>query len=130
VRTAPVALPAPVPLAPTTVRAATAPRPRATVHGLAMRSVLARSRARSKGLRLAMRIAGDANVVRVRISRVHGARVAEVVRAPNGSRVRLRLAGRALRRALTPGRYRVEVAAGMRRTALGPTVTKAFRVVG
>jgi hypothetical protein len=68
----------------------------------------------------------------VRIYRTHdnkrGARVAELFRSPTGNPVRLRLADRALRRQLTPGFYRIEVAAGKTRGTLGTAQTRVIRV--
>jgi hypothetical protein len=146
-RPAPVVAPAPVAPAAPSVAPPPAPtivappstgvldrtaRSRAAIRGLSVRSVIARSRARTDGLRLVLRIAGDANVVRVRIYRTRdnkrGARVAQLFRSPTANPVRLRLADRALRRRLTPGFYRIEVAAGKTRATLGRTQTRVIRV--
>jgi len=145
----PVPVVAPAPVAPAAPSVAPAPAPalvappstgildrtarsRAAIRGLSVRSVIARSRARTDGLRLVLRIAGDANVVRVRIYRTRdnkrGARVAQLFRSPTANPVRLRLADRALRRRLTPGFYRIEVAAGKTRATLGRTQTRVIRV--
>jgi hypothetical protein len=142
--TAPAPAAAAAPAAPAVVAAPVTPAPaggvlnqtarsaRATIHALTMRAAVSRKRVRTEGLRLVMRIAGDANIVRVRVYRMHGdrrgARVAELFRSPSSNPVRLRLADRALRR-LTPGRYRIEIAAGTGRSALGAATTRIVRVV-
>jgi hypothetical protein len=110
----------------------TARSSRAAIRRLTVSSVIRRARVRKDGLRLVLRIAGDANIVRVRIYRTHdserGARVAQVFRSPTANPVRLRLADSSLRRRLTPGFYRIEVAAGTSRSTLGATSTRTIRV--
>jgi hypothetical protein len=136
--TTPAATPGPgpaalVPLGGTvTVLGATAHSTRATVRALTVAPRITRARVRAEGLRVALRIAGEANVVRVRIRRARdgwaGPLVTETFRSPTSNPVRLRLAARALRRGLTPGRYRVEIAAGTSRTTLGPVATRTVQV--
>jgi hypothetical protein len=103
------------------------------VRALTLSGTVRRSEARARGLRLVLRIVGEANTVRVRVHRMHGehrgALVAERFRSPTSNPVRLRLADAALRRRLTPGRYPVEVAAGTSRRVLGAVATRTFRVV-
>jgi hypothetical protein len=135
----PPAAPAPAAQAPAglvpgvTVLGSTARSTRPAVRQLTVRSRIERARVRAEGLRLVLRIAGEANVVRVRIHRMRatrkGARVAEAFRPPTSNPVRLRLSGADLRRRLTPGRYRIEVAAGTSRAALGTVAATTFRVV-
>jgi hypothetical protein len=102
------------------------------VRSLTVRSVVARGRARVEGLRLVLRISGDADVVRVRVHRMRGtakgALVSQAFRSATSNPVRLRIADRALRRRLTPGRYRIEVAAGMSRDTLGAVASTTLRV--
>jgi len=122
-----------VPGAGAAVLGAAARSSRPTVRALTMRSVVARARAHVEGLRLVLRISGEANVVRVRVYRMRGgrrgAKVAEVFRSPTANPVRVRLADGALRRRLTPGRYIVDVAAGRDRGALGAAVARTLRIV-
>ena len=70
--------------------------------------------------------------MRVRIYRTHdntrGVRVAEIFRSPTANPVRLRLSDRSLRQRLTPGFYRIEVAAGKTRSTLGTAQTRVIRV--
>jgi hypothetical protein len=103
------------------------------VRSLTVPARIARARVRAHGLRLVLRIAGEANAVRVRIHRMSGARrgplVAQAFRPPTSNPVRLRLSDREIRRRLTPGRYRIEVAAGTTRTTLGAVSARPTRVV-
>jgi hypothetical protein len=116
-----------------TVLGTTARSTRPAVRQLTVRSRIPRARVRAQGLQLALRVAGDANVVRVQIQRMSGGRrgplVAQAFRPPTSNPVRLRLAGRDLRRQPTPGRDRIEVAAGMSPTTLGAVATAPLRVV-
>jgi HYDIN/CFA65/VesB family protein len=145
VRPAPVVLPA-APAAPAAPAIAPAPAPapstgvldqrarssRATIRTLSMPATISRAHVRAEGLRLVLRIRGEANVVRVRIYRTRdnkrGARVAELFRSPTSNPVRLRLGDRDLRRRLTAGFYRIEIAAGTSRSALGAATTRTLRV--
>ncbi len=115
------------------VLGATTRSTRPAVRGLTVRARIARARVRADGLRLVLRITGEANVVRVRIHRLSGARrgplVAEAFRSPTSNPVRLRLSGGEIRRRLTPGRYRIEVAAGTTRTTFGAVSARTTRVV-
>ena len=115
------------------VLGATARSTRPAVRSLTVRDRIARARVRAEGLRVVLRIAGEANVVRVRIHRLSGGRrgalVAEAFRSPTGNPVRLRLSGGEIRHRLTPGRYRIEVAAGTTRTTLGAVSARTTRVV-
>jgi hypothetical protein len=123
----------PVPPPSTDVLDRSARSSRAAISRLTVRSVAARARVRAEGLRLVLRIAGEANVVRVRIYRMHGARrgarVVQTFRSATGNPIRLRLNDRTLRRGLTTGRYEVEVAAGLTRDTLGTVAKHALRVV-
>jgi hypothetical protein len=105
---------------------------RAAISRFTVRSVAARSRVRAEGLRLVFNIKGEANVVRVRIYKMHGARrgarVVQLYRSATGNPVRLRIADRTLRRRLTAGRYQVEVAAGLTRDTLGTIAKRSLRV--
>lgn len=135
---APTPTPAPgpaafVPLGGTvTVLGTTARSTRATVRTVTVPARMSRKHVRADGLRVVLRIAGEANVVRVRVRRARdgwaGPLVTETFRSPTSNPVRLRLAARALRRDLTPGRYRIEIAAGTSRTTLGPVATRTVRV--
>jgi hypothetical protein len=58
-----------------------------------------------------------------------GPLVAQAFRPPTSNPVRLRLSDREIRRRLTPGRYRIEVAAGTTRTTLGAVSARTTRVV-
>jgi hypothetical protein len=115
------------------VLGATARSARPAVRSLTVPARIARARVRAHGLRLVLRIAGEANAVRVRIHRMSGARrgplVAQAFRPPTSNPVRLRLSDREIRRQLAPGRYRIEVAAGTTRTTLGAVSARTTRVV-
>jgi hypothetical protein len=93
-----------------------------------------RSRASRYGIRVVMRVGGDAKVVRVRVyRRLRGGRrvlVATAFRAPRGAGVnRLSLREPRLRRDLRIGDYEVEATPGASRTDLGASSRARFRVV-
>jgi hypothetical protein len=98
-------------------------------------SALSRHRVRREGVRFVMRVPAGTELVRVRVVALRG-RVARRVLSggfrlvPRAGMVAMRLQAPALRRALRPGRYRLEVTPGYSRRALGATTTsRPFRVV-
>jgi hypothetical protein len=93
-----------------------------------------RDRARSVGIRLAMRLPEGTEVVRIRIYRItsDGRRlISSGFKTPGASGLyRVRQNHRSLRRSLKIlGRYEVEVAPGRNRTDLGTTSRYGFRIV-
>ena len=93
-----------------------------------------RSRASRYGIRVVMRVASDAKVVRVRIYRSlsNGRRVlvATVFRSPRGAGVnRMSLRDGSVRRKLRIGNYEVEATPGASRTDLGVSSRAKFKVV-
>lgn len=93
-----------------------------------------RSRASKKGLRVLMRVADDAKVVRIRVYRKlnNGARllIGTTYRNPaKAGRYTATLSAPALRRKLRIGTYEIEATPGASRTNLGTISRYAFKIV-
>lgn len=104
------------------------------LRSFATASRVKRSVASKAGLRLTMRVASDAKVVRIRVFRKlrNGARllIATGYRAPAGAGLlRVRLSDPGLRRKLKIGSYEVDATPGASRTNLGTTSRYGVKVV-
>jgi len=120
-----------------TVSAGLAPSTRASrpyVRQLGTSPRIRRSIVRRSGIRVSMRVADDATVVRIRVFRKlrNGKRtlVATAWRSPSRAGVyRTRLTNATLRRSLRTGSYEVEATPGASRTNLGTASRSGFRVI-
>jgi hypothetical protein len=134
--TPPVLAPAPAPpvrdAQGEVVRAGMIPALR--LRSLFVSATLGRHRVRREGLRFVMRVPAGTEVVRVRVVAVRGRLARRVVwdglrLVPRAGTLSMRLQAVALRRALGPGRYLLEVTPGYARRALGGATSRPFRVV-
>jgi hypothetical protein len=125
--TVPVAVPAPL--------TGSAPaRSKPYLRSLATSARVRRSVASKSGIRLVMRVADDAEVVRLRVFRKLGngkrLRIGTAFRSPSAAGLfRVRLADPALRRKLRIGNYEAEATPGASRTSLGIASRHGFKVV-
>jgi hypothetical protein len=118
----------PAPIAPSTKTS------KPTLRQLAMSPRVKRSTARTSGIRLSMRVADDAAVVRIRVYRklANGKRVLVATgwRSPSKAGLyRTRLTDPKLRARLRTGSYEVEATPGAARTSLGTPSRVGFKVV-
>lgn len=119
---------------PLTATAAAAARSRPYLRSLGTSPRVRRSIARRRGIRVVMRVADDANVVRIRVLRrlPNGYRLplATSLRSPaRAGAFRVRLSDRRLRRQLRIGTYEVEATPGASRRNLGTPSRYRFGVV-
>jgi hypothetical protein len=107
--------------------------PTLALSGLQTTSTVAVSSAQRTGLAITALVPAATKLVRVRVVRISGSRRTSVyevfLTVEHGGKVRLRLRDRALRRALRPGTYRIEVAPGRSVTDVGKASRVAVRIV-